>query len=85
MRPDNTTDSPDLSGLSAADLVTLVAGLQQQLASQEAALAQQDAALAEQETQLQSQSSTIAKRDNYIELLEELLRLKQISEVRRQQ
>lgn len=78
MRPDNTTDSPDLSGLSAADLVTLVAGLQQQLASQEAALAQQDAALAEQETQLQSQSSTIAKRDNYIELLEELLRLKQI-------
>lgn len=78
MQPDNTTDSPDLSGLSAADLVTLVAGLQQQLASQEAALAQQDAALAEQETQLQSQSSTIAKRDNYIELLEELLRLKQI-------
>ena len=70
-RPDSASDSPDLSGLTAADLAALVASLQQKVASQ-------DAALLDKEAQLKAQSSTIKQRDNYIELLEELLRLKRL-------
>lgn len=61
---ENATDPQDLGDLSAADLVAVVAGLQQQLASQEAALLERE--------------SQLKQRENYIELLEELLRLKQI-------
>lgn len=70
-RPDNALQSPDLNTLPAAELVSLVAGLQQQLADQNAALLDKDA-------QLKSQSSALKQRDVYITLLEELLRLEKV-------
>ncbi|QKS24044.1 IS66 family transposase [Vreelandella titanicae] len=56
-RPGTPSKIPDLSGLSAAEVAALVAGLQQQVASQQTVLKQ---------------------RDQYIQLLEEKLRLQQI-------
>ena len=55
--PDTPFKTPDLSGLSAAEVAALVAGLQQQVASQQ---------------------SVLKQRDQYIQLLEEKLRLQQI-------
>jgi transposase len=57
--PDNATKTPDLSGLSADEMVGVITELQQQLAAQEASL---------------------RKRDNYIQILEELLRHKRIQQ-----
>ncbi|EOI1335872.1 IS66 family transposase [Salmonella enterica subsp. enterica serovar 4,[5],12:i:-] len=60
----NLTPSPDLSGLSAAELLAVIAGFQQQLALKEEAL--------------QSKEEAIQRRDAHILLLEELLRLRRI-------
>lgn len=60
----NLTPSPDLSGLSAAELLAVIAGFQQQLALKDEAL--------------QSKEETIQRRDAHILLLEELLRLRRI-------
>ena len=57
--PDNATQTPDLSGLPAAELLALVVGYQQQLAARDVILQQ---------------------RDHYIQLLEELLRLKKVQQ-----
>ena len=62
--PNNLTPSPDLSGLSAAELLTVIAGFQQQLALKDEAL--------------QSKEEAIQRRDAHILLLEELLRLRRI-------
>lgn len=72
-RPTNALEPTDLSSLSTADLVSVVAGLQQQLAAREAALQEKDA-------QLKSQSSTLEQREAYIDILEELLRLKRLQQ-----
>lgn len=72
-RPANALEPTDLSSLSTADLVSVVTGLQQQLAAREAALQERDA-------QLKSQSSTLKQRDAYIDILEELLRLKRLQQ-----
>lgn len=72
-RPVNALEPTDLSSLSTADLVSVVTGLQQQLAAREAALQEKDA-------QLKSQSSTLKQRDAYIDILEELLRLKRLQQ-----
>jgi len=72
-RPANALEPTDLSSLSTADLVSVVTGLQQQLAAREAALQEKDA-------QLKSQSSTLKQRDAYIDILEELLRLKRLQQ-----
>lgn len=56
-RPDIPAPTPELSGLSATELLAVVAGLQQQLSAK---------------------NSQLQQRDRYIQLLEELLRLKQI-------
>lgn len=60
----NLTPSPDLSGLSAAELLVVIAGFQQQLALKDEAL--------------QSKEEAIQRRDAHILLLEELLRLRRI-------
>ncbi|EMH9210258.1 IS66 family transposase (plasmid) [Klebsiella pneumoniae] len=67
----NLTPSPDLSGLSAAELLTVIAGFQQQLALKDEALQSKDEAL-------QSKEEAIQRRDAHILLLEELLRLRRI-------
>lgn len=72
-RPANALEPTDLSSLSTADLVSVVAGLQQQLAAREAALQEKDA-------QLKSQSSALKQRETYIDILEELLRLKRLQQ-----
>ncbi|MAD65276.1 IS66 family transposase, partial [Haliea sp.] len=72
-RPANALGPTDLSSLSTADLVSVVAGLQQQLAAREAALQERDA-------QLKSQSSALKQRETYIDILEELLRLKRLQQ-----
>lgn len=64
--PDNATSTPDPSGLSTADMVAVIRGLQQQLEAKEAELQQRDQA--------------VKRRDNYISILEELLRLKKIQQ-----
>ena len=64
MTPKNLTPSPDLSGLSAAELLAVIAGFQQQLALKDEAL--------------QSKEEAIQRRDAHILLLEELLRLRRI-------
>jgi transposase len=63
-QPETTSKTSDLSGLSTADLLSMVAGLQQQLASKEAVLEQRD--------------QTLQQREQYILLLEEILRLQRI-------
>lgn len=67
----NLTPSPDLSGLSAAELLTVITGFQQQLALKDEALQSKDEAL-------QSKEEAIQRRDAHILLLEELLRLRRI-------
>ncbi|MCU3278754.1 IS66 family transposase [Enterobacter hormaechei subsp. steigerwaltii] len=67
----NLTPSPDLSGLSAAELLAVIAGFQQQLALKDEALQSKDEAL-------QSKEEAIQRRDAHILLLEELLRLRRI-------
>ncbi len=66
--PKQRVGTPGISGLSAAELLSFVADLQQQLVVQEA---EHDQALAQRD-------QTIKQRENYIQLLEELLRLKQV-------
>ncbi len=41
--PDNALKTPDLNGLSTAEMVALISGLQQQLASKEDAIQRRDA------------------------------------------
>ncbi|MGU5641407.1 IS66 family transposase, partial [Aeromonas caviae] len=43
MTPKNLTPSPNLSGLSAAELLAVIAGFQQQLALKEEAIQRRDA------------------------------------------
>jgi len=62
--------TPELSGLSAAELLSVVAGLQQQLVEREAVLQQQ----------LVAKETVIQQRDQYIQLLEELLRWKKVQQ-----
>lgn len=71
MTPVTPSNILELGGLSATELLALVAGLQQQLQDK-------DAALQAQESQLHAQSSTLKQRERTILLLEELLRLKKI-------
>ncbi|MGL6604275.1 hypothetical protein ACSZN2_22520, partial [Aeromonas hydrophila] len=74
----NLTPSPDLSGLSAAELLTVIAGFQQQLALKDEALQSKDEALQSKDEALQSKEEAIQRRDAHILLLEELLRLRRI-------
>lgn len=59
LKPETPSNTPDISGLSAAELLSVVEGLQQELAAKNA------------EAQ---------RRNQYIQILEELLRLKRIQQ-----
>lgn len=81
--PSSSIDPRDYSGLSAAELLTVIAGFQRQLASKEEALHSQAEVLRSKEELLQAldhslhtKDTAIRQRDAYIQLLEEQLRLK---------
>ncbi len=67
--PGNPFNSTDYSGLSNADLLSVIADFQRQLASQDETIHSLDHSL-------QAQDKAIKQRDRYIALLEEQLRLK---------
>lgn len=82
--PDNAPSTPDFSGLSAAEMATVISDLQQQLASKEEAFLNQEAKLKLQSSALERRDQAIQSRDARIEILEELLRHKEDPAVRSQ-
>jgi transposase len=66
LKPETSTEAPDISGLSAAELLSMVEGLQQELAAKSAEVQQRDQA--------------VKQRDQYIQILEELLRWKRVQQ-----
>ena len=78
MTPKNLTPSPVLSGLSAAELLAVIADFQQKLALKEEVIRTLDHSLKSKEQVLQSKEDAIQRRDAHILLLEELLRLRRI-------
>lgn len=68
--PDNASSTPDFSGLSNAEMMAVIRRLQEQLAEKEDIL----------ESQLKQHEETLQRRDNYIAILEELLRHKKIQQ-----
>ena len=71
--PDNASSTPDFSGLSTAEMMSVISNLQAQLAAKEDALQNQ-------QVQLKQHDETLQRRDNYIAILEELLRHKKIQQ-----
>lgn len=67
---DNASRTPDLSGLSTAEMMAVISNLKEQLAAKDDIL----------QSQLKERDETIERRDNYIALLEELLRYKKIQQ-----
>lgn len=76
-QPKDRPSTSDLSALSSAELLSVVAGLQQQLASKETELEQRDDA---SHAQLKAKDVQIQQRDQYIQMLEELLRWKRVQQ-----
>lgn len=66
LKPETPSKAPDISGLSAAELLSMVEGLQQELAAKSAEVQQRDQA--------------VKQRDQYIHILEELLRWKRVQQ-----
>jgi transposase len=66
LKPETPSKAPDISGLSAAELLSVVEGLQQELAAKSA--------------EVQQQNQAVKERDHYILVLEELLRWKRIQQ-----
>jgi transposase len=66
LKPKAPSKTPDFSGLSAAELLSVVEGLQQELAAKSAEIQQRDQA--------------VKQRDHTIQILEELLRWKRIQQ-----
>ncbi len=71
--PGNALKTPDLNGLSTAEMVAVISNLQAQLAAKEDTLQNQ-------QVQLKQHDETLRRRDNYIAILEELLRHKKIQQ-----
>jgi uncharacterized protein (DUF3084 family) len=78
--PDNATSASHFSGSSAAEMMAVIRGLQQQLASTEEAFLNQEAKLKSQASALEQRDQAIQRRDARIEILEELLRHKKIQQ-----
>lgn len=66
LKPETLSKAPDISDLSAADLLSMVEGLQQELAAKS--------------VEVQQRNQAVKQRDQYIHILEELLRLKRIQQ-----
>ncbi|SFF05317.1 Transposase [Marinobacter sp. DSM 26671] len=71
--PDNALKTPDLNGLSTAEMAAVISNLQAQLAAKEDVLQNQ-------QVQLKQHDEALQRRDNYIAILEELLRHKKIQQ-----
>ncbi|HHR4685482.1 TPA: IS66 family transposase [Salmonella enterica] len=72
----NLTPSPDLSGLSAAELLTVIAGFQQQLALKDEALQSKDEALQSKDEALQSKDEALQSKDEALQSKDEALQSK---------
>jgi len=68
--PDNTPPTPDFSAFSSTEMMAVISDLQEQLVAKEDIL----------QRQLKQRDETIERRDNYIAILEELLRHKKIQQ-----
>ena len=66
LKPETPSKTPDISGLSAAELRSVVEGLQQELATKSA--------------EIQQRNQAVKQRDQYIQILEELLRWKRVQQ-----
>ena len=66
LKPEAPSKTPDISGLSAAELLSVVEGLQQELAAKSA--------------EIQQRNQEVKQRDHYIQILEELLRWKRVQQ-----
>jgi transposase len=66
LKPEAPSKTPDISGLSAAELLSVVEGLQQELAAKSA--------------EIQQRNQEVKQRDHTIQILEELLRWKRIQQ-----
>jgi transposase len=73
LKPEAPSKTPDISGLSTAELLSVVEGLQQELAAKSAEIQQRDHALAQG-------AQAVKQRDHYIQILEELLRWKRVQQ-----
>jgi transposase len=73
LKPKTPSKTPDVSGLSAAELLSAVEGLQQELAAKSVEIKQRDHALAQG-------AQAVKQRDHTIQILEELLRWKRIQQ-----
>lgn len=71
--PDNPCSTPDLSGLSAAEMARVINDLHQQLSDKNEALGQRDQAI-------EQRDAALRQRDTRIEILEELLRHKKVQQ-----
>src|SRR5690554_3462714 len=70
----------ELSGLSVTELLSVVAGLQQQLAAKSDELEQRDQVLEQRDQVLEQRDQTLEQRNHYIQILEELLRWKRVQQ-----
>jgi small-conductance mechanosensitive channel len=66
LKPETPSKAPDISDLSAAELRSMVEGLQQELATKNA--------------EVQHRNQAVKQRDQYIQILEELLRWKRVQQ-----
>jgi transposase len=73
LKPEAPSKTPDISGLSAAELRSVVEDLQQKLAAKSAEIQQRDQALAQG-------AQAVKQRDHTIQILEELLRWKRVQQ-----
>lgn len=76
--PPQLPATPDLRGLSAPELLAVIADFQHALASKDASLLSLSHALQTKDNLLQTKDDAIRLRDDYILRLEELLRLRRV-------
>jgi Tfp pilus assembly protein FimV len=73
LKPEAPSKTPDISGLSAAELRSVVEGLQQELTAKSAEIKQRD-------QEVKQRDQEVKQRDHYIQILEELLRWKRVQQ-----
>ena len=79
-RPNTALDIADLSTLSQSELVAVITRLQADVASRDAALEAHSKALEARSAALAASSGKLKQREAYIDVLDELLRLKHVQQ-----
>jgi hypothetical protein len=79
-RPNTALDITDLSTLSQSELMAVITRLQADVASRNAALEAHSKALEARSAALAASSAKLKQREAYIDVLEELLRLKRVQQ-----